>query len=115
MLTATTRQPWNFTSALNLSPNYWFGYYFLGQVYTQQGKIEDAIAAQRKAAEISNGASWPLAEIARNYALAGKSADARQAVRDLLARSQHFHVSPYGIASHDTHLRYDSVLGGLPC
>jgi len=30
--------------------------------------------------------------------LAGKLPEARQALRDLLARSQHFRVSPYGIA-----------------
>ena len=42
--------------------------------------------------------SWPLAEIARDYALAGRLPEARQALLDLLARSQHTHVSPYGIA-----------------
>jgi serine/threonine protein kinase/tetratricopeptide (TPR) repeat protein len=83
---------------LELDPNYWIGYYYLGQVYEQQGRLDDAIAAQRKAAEIFGNASWPLEEIAREYALAGKLPDARQALRDLLARSQHSHVSPYGIA-----------------
>jgi len=84
---------------LELQPDYFFGYYMLGQVYAQQGKIDDAIAAQRKAEEISPGAAWPLAEIARDFALQGKLLEARQALRDLLARSQHFHVPPYGIAT----------------
>lgn len=84
---------------LELQPDYFFGYYMLGQAYAQQGKIDDAITAQRKAAEISPGAAWPLAEIARDFALQGKLPEARQAIRDLLARSQHFHVPPYGIAT----------------
>jgi len=86
---------------LELDPSYPAGYYFLGEVYAQQGKIDDAIAAQRKAAELfgSGSASWPLAEIARDYVLAGRLPEARQALRDLLARSQHFHVPPYGIAT----------------
>jgi eukaryotic-like serine/threonine-protein kinase len=84
---------------LELDPNYWIGYFMLGEVYAQQGRLEDAMAAQRKSAEILPSASWPLAEIARDYALAGKSAEARQALRDLLARSQRMRVSPYGIAT----------------
>jgi serine/threonine protein kinase/tetratricopeptide (TPR) repeat protein len=83
---------------LELDPNYWIGYYYLGQVYEQQGRLDDAIAAQRKAAEIFGNASWPLEEIARDYALAGRLPEARQALLDLLARSQHTHVSPFGIA-----------------
>jgi eukaryotic-like serine/threonine-protein kinase len=85
--------------ALEVDPNYWIGYYDMGEVYAQQGRLDDAIAAQRKAAEIFGTTSWPLAEIARNYALEGKLPEAHQALRDLLARAQHFRVSPYGIAT----------------
>jgi serine/threonine-protein kinase len=84
---------------LELDPNYWVGHFMLGQVYAQQGRFDDAIAAQRKSAEILKSASWPLAEIARDYALAGKSAEARQALRDLLSRSQRIHVSSHRIAT----------------
>jgi eukaryotic-like serine/threonine-protein kinase len=86
---------------LELEPNYPIGFLQLGMVYAQQGKIDDAIAAQRKAADLfgSSGASTPLEEIARDYALAGMLPEARQALRDLAARSQHFHVPPYGIAT----------------
>jgi serine/threonine-protein kinase len=84
---------------LELDPNYWIGYFYLGQVYTQQGRFDDAIAAERKSLEILKSASWPLAEIALDYALAGKNAEARQALRDLLANSRHIYVSAYGIAA----------------
>jgi eukaryotic-like serine/threonine-protein kinase len=84
---------------LELDPNYWIGYYFLGIVYAQQGRFDDAITAQRKSADILKSASWPPAEIAYDYALAGKSAEARKTLRDLLARSQSIMVSPYRIAA----------------
>ena len=85
---------------LELPPNYPLGFYYLGQVYAQQGRVDDAIAAQRKAAELfGSGVSWPLTEIARDYALAGKSAEARRALEDLLKRSLASHVIPYGIAT----------------
>lgn len=83
---------------LEIDPNYWIGYYFLGLVYAQQGKVDDAIAAQQKSVAILNS-SWPLEELARDYALQGKNAEARQAVRDLLARPKPFYVSPYGLAA----------------
>jgi len=54
---------------------------------------------QRKAAEILPNASWPLAELARDQALAGKSAEARQTLRDILSRPKPFHVSRYGLAT----------------
>ena len=84
---------------LEVDPNYWFGYYVLGGVYAQQKRIDEAIAAQRKAAEIFATTSWPQAEIARDYVLAGKLPAARQALRDLLARAQHFRVSPYSVST----------------
>ena len=60
----------------------------LGQVYAQQGRFAEAIAAQQKARE-----RWGLvlvtAELARVYALAGRTAEARQALADLLAGAKH--------------------------
>jgi serine/threonine protein kinase/tetratricopeptide (TPR) repeat protein len=85
---------------LELDPNYPSGHYFLGLVYAQQGRFDDAIAEQRKAVEsFGSSVSWPLTEIARDYALAGRSADAGQALQDLLKRSRTSHVIPYGIAT----------------
>jgi tetratricopeptide (TPR) repeat protein len=86
---------------LEIAPNYPLGNYTLGEVYAQQGRFDDAIAAQRKAAEFfgSGSDSWQLTEIARDYALAGKSAEARLALQDLLKRSRTSHVVPYGIAT----------------
>ena len=85
---------------LELDPNYWIGYYFLGQVYAQQGRFDDAIAAQRKASEsFGSAVSWSLAETARDYALEGKLPEARQAIRDSLTRTRQIHGTPYNLAA----------------
>jgi Tfp pilus assembly protein PilF len=69
-------------------------------VDVQQGRFDDAISAQRKASEsFGSAVSWSLAEIARDYALEGKSAEARQALQDLLKGSRTSYVSAYGIAT----------------
>jgi len=68
-------------------------------VYAQQGRFDDAIAAQRKSAELFGSAvSWSLAEMARDYALEGKLPQARQAIRDFLTRTRQIHGTPYGLA-----------------
>ena len=87
--------------SLELDPNYPLGLYILGQVYAQQKRFDEAIAIQRKAVEAfgRGGDSWPLAEIARDYGLAGKVLEARKALYDLLARAGHSHVTPFGIAT----------------
>jgi tetratricopeptide (TPR) repeat protein len=69
-------------------------------VYAQQGRFDDAIAAQRKSAELFGSAvSWSLAEMARDYALEGKLPQARQAIRDFLTRTRQIHGTPYGLAA----------------
>jgi hypothetical protein len=41
----------------------------------------------------------PLAELARDYALAGRAAEARQALADLLTSAKRHYVSKYEIAT----------------
>lgn len=84
---------------LELDANYPLGNYMLGQVYAQQGRLAEAMAAQRKAADSFGNAAWPHVEIARNLVLAGKVAEARKALADLQARSPKIHVPPYLIAT----------------
>jgi len=85
---------------LELDPDYPPGYFYLGLIYAQEGRLDDAIAAQRKSAQLfgNENAAWPLPELARDYALAGRSAEARQALQDILNHKQNVYVLPYGIA-----------------
>jgi tetratricopeptide (TPR) repeat protein len=82
--------------AADLAPESWFGSSILGQIYAQQGRFAEAIAAQQKDRE---GVMSPRAELARDYALAGRAAEARQALTDLLADAKRQYVSKRNIAS----------------
>ena len=81
-----------------LQPECGFCYFALGQIYGQQGRYSEAIAAQQKARD-----KWVLssqtAELARVYALAGRAAEARQSLADLLAGAKRQYVSKYTIAT----------------
>jgi len=83
--------------AMDLAPG--FLYSTLGQIYAQQGRFAEAIAAQQKAREKPGGLWPPLAELARDYALAGRAAEAHQALADLLASAKRQYVSKYMIAT----------------
>jgi eukaryotic-like serine/threonine-protein kinase len=85
-----------FRKAFDLEPEFGFGYSFLGQVYAQQGRFAEAIAAQQKAQE--GGLVSPAAELARDYALTSRAAEARQALADLRAGAKRQYVPKYMIA-----------------
>ncbi len=83
--------------AIDLEPEFGQGYYVLGQVYAQQGRFDEAIAAEQKAGNVGIGS--PLAELARDYALAGRATKAHQALADLLASAKRQYMSKYVIAT----------------
>ncbi len=86
---------------LEIAPDYPLGLYILGQVYAQQKRYDDAISAEQKAAEIfgAGGDSWPQAEIARDYFLAGKLTQGREALQTLKDSAANSHVTPFGLAT----------------
>jgi TolB-like protein/Flp pilus assembly protein TadD len=81
--------------AIDLQPESGAFYNYLGQAYAQQGRFAEAIAVHQKG---QPGVVVPLAELARDYALAGRAAEAHQALADLLASAKRQYVSKYAIA-----------------
>jgi tetratricopeptide (TPR) repeat protein len=71
-------------------------YFILGQVYAQQGRFAEAIAAEQKSREKGGG---PYQLLASYYVHAGRPAEARQALADLLASAKRQYVSKYPIAA----------------
>ncbi|HEV2201829.1 MAG TPA: protein kinase [Bryobacteraceae bacterium] len=85
---------------LEIDPSYWPPYYNIAQVYEQQGRFPEAIAAAQKGVDIlPENPSVPLAELARAYALSGRRADAQKALDQLLALSKRVQVSKYALAT----------------
>ncbi len=85
---------------LEIDPSYWPAYYNIAQVYEQQGRFPEAIAAAQKGVDIlPENPSVPLAELARAYALSGRRSEALRALEQLLTLSKRVQVSKYAIAT----------------
>lgn len=84
--------------AIDLDPNFSVAHGYLGQALAAKGRFDEAIAQMQKAVDLSNGNVSYRAELATIYGLAGRTAEARQILEELLAKSKLEYVSPYTIA-----------------
>jgi serine/threonine-protein kinase len=82
---------------IDLNPNFWLSHLFISRVYTEKGMHAEAVAAAKKAGEISGNSQ---SEAYRAYALArwGKLAEARAILDELLKLSSERYVPPYNFA-----------------
>jgi TolB-like protein/Tfp pilus assembly protein PilF len=83
---------------IDLDPTFFFPYWFLSITYALNGRLGDAIAAAEKAKELSGGNASTLGQLGRVYALAGRTAEAKQLLAQLEARSRLGYVPPSSIA-----------------
>ena len=79
---------------IDLNPNFWLSHLFISDVYTEKGMHAEAVAAAKKAGEISGNSQ---SEAYRAYVLArwGKQAEARAVLDELLKLSNERYVPPY--------------------
>ena len=84
-------------SAIDLDPNYWFDYCFLGRAYEQKGRLPEAIDAfQRGLRMDGNTELW--AGLGHSYAVSGKRDEAQQVLDHLKELSAHSYIAPYNVA-----------------
>ena len=85
------------SKTIDLSPNFWLSYLFISVVYTEKGMYAEAVAAAKKAGELSGNSQ---SEAYRAYALAkwGKLDEARAVLDELLKLSNECYVPPYNLA-----------------
>src|SRR5207253_1714218 len=69
--------------ALELDSHFFRVYGNLGSAYLQKGEYEQAIAALRKAVEVSGMESQPLAHLAYGLGIAGRRGEAREILASL--------------------------------
>ena len=81
------------------NPQEWTAYSNLGVGYEGTGKMAEAIAAYKKAVELSKGDQDAFASLAHAYAATGKRSEAEKILRDLQRQSKTTYVSPYLIAT----------------
>jgi TolB-like protein len=77
---------------IDLDPTFFFSYWFLSILYARQGRLDDAIAASEKANELSGGTAITIGDLGKVYALAGRTAQARQLLEELSRRRQSAYV-----------------------
>ena len=77
---------------IDLDPTFFFSYWFLSILHARQGRLDDAIAASEKANELSGGTAITMGDLGKVYALAGRTAQARQCLEELNRRRQSTYV-----------------------
>jgi len=83
--------------SIDLDPNYWFDYCFLGRAYEQRRRLPEAIEAfQRGLALEGNTELW--SGLGHAYTLSGKRAEAQKVLDHLKELSAHSYVAPYNVA-----------------
>jgi tetratricopeptide (TPR) repeat protein len=83
---------------LDLDPHYYLGYFLLGCGYRYLGNAEEAIAAQRKAVELSQGAAWMLGWLGLTLGSTGDTNGASTVLRQLHDMQMKHFVPPSSIA-----------------
>jgi DNA-binding winged helix-turn-helix (wHTH) protein/TolB-like protein/Tfp pilus assembly protein PilF len=82
---------------IDLEPSHWVAHYWLARVYAQMGRYGEALLEAKKARDLSGDAVslWVFGYV---YALAGRDAEARQQIAELLRLSKQRYISPHDIA-----------------
>ena len=83
---------------IEIAPNHFFAHWVLGITYGQGARHEEAIAELSQAATLAGGSLEIKADLGRVYAKMGATDEAREALRQLGARSVEQYVSPVNIA-----------------
>jgi serine/threonine-protein kinase len=83
---------------LNVDPAYYMAYFIMGQLYCGKGMFEEAIAAHRRATELSGGAPPMLGWLGLALAQSGSTAEARAMLERLHAMAAKACVPPTSFA-----------------
>lgn len=86
------------SDSLQTEPDYWIGYWQLGQALQQLDRIEEALKALAEASRLSAGNSKPLSLSAYTLAAAGRVSEARALLAEMEEASRTRYVPPYAIA-----------------
>jgi tetratricopeptide (TPR) repeat protein len=84
--------------AIEMDPDFPRSHFRLGIVYESRGLNDQAIAEFQKAVQLSNSNPYYEASLGHADAVVGRSAEARQILNILKARSIHEYIPAYAIA-----------------
>ena len=83
---------------LEVDPNFWIAQINIGKTYQIEGRTEEAIAAFRKAEELSDQVTETISLAGYTYAVSGQRRKAEQRLQELKTISEKSHVPPYNVA-----------------
>ena len=83
---------------LELNPNHFLLHMNLGNVYVQAGRYVEAVTKMQQAVSLSGSSTEALAGLARAYAAAGSTGEARKILVELTEQATEHYVSPYNLA-----------------
>jgi TolB-like protein/Flp pilus assembly protein TadD len=86
------------SDSLQTEPDYWIGYWQLGQALQQLDRVEEALKALAEASRLSAGNSKPLSLQAYTLAAAGRVSEARALLTAMEEASRVRYLPPYAIA-----------------
>jgi tetratricopeptide (TPR) repeat protein len=81
-----------------MDPNFAPTHLYLGRVYEQQGRYEDAIAELHQGLTLSGDESEMAGALGHAYAVSGKRGEAEKALVELKERSAQHYVAPFDLA-----------------
>jgi class 3 adenylate cyclase/TolB-like protein/Tfp pilus assembly protein PilF len=87
-----------YAKALRIDPTFGQAHLWFGRPYLQKGRYDEAIAEVEQAVASSGGSTISLAVLAHALASAGRTADARRILADLLERARTRYLPSYWIA-----------------
>ena len=85
-------------NTIDMDPDFLLPHLVLGQAYEQKKAYDQAITELRRAADISQNSPPALAALARTYAVAGRTTEARNLLDQLMRQSKKQYVSPFYVA-----------------
>ncbi len=84
--------------SVRTTPDLWLTRAFLAWTYAERGDFEHAFAEYAKARALDDNEDT-LSHLVRSYARAGRAAEARKTLDEILARAKRHYVSPFYIAN----------------
>jgi DNA-binding winged helix-turn-helix (wHTH) protein/TolB-like protein/Flp pilus assembly protein TadD len=87
-----------FEQSVRTTPDFWLTRSFLAWAYAERGDFDRAFAEYAKARALDDNDDT-LSHLVRSYTRAGRTADARRALDEILTRAKRGYVSPFYVAN----------------
>jgi tetratricopeptide (TPR) repeat protein len=88
----------HYQAALDLDAKFVFAHIWLGHVYEQQGRFEEALAELKTGVDLSDESAYALARLGLGYGVAGRAEEACAVLKKLETAAEKRFVSAYDLA-----------------